>query len=375
MNSTYHVIETQAQLDNFANELAGEKTIAVDVESDSMYHFSEKVCLLQISTKNFTYIIDPLQPIDLSGLKPIFGTEKIKKVFHGADYDIRSLYRDFKFEIKNLFDTHLACRFLGFKETGLEAVLNNLFDVSLDKRFQKKDWSQRPLPDEMIQYAAGDSIHLLPLEQILKKDLKNLNRLFWVEEECELLSKVRPARSNNLPLFLSFKGAGKLAPKELTILEALLQLRKTIAIQKDKPLFKIFQNQSILMLAKSRPSTQRQLKASNSLSPGQLEMYGKSIIETIQTASKTKKTDLPVYPKKKPRSIKGAAQNRIKILRIWKDQKAEELELDPALILTKAQITALAENHPKEAKDLVKIGVLKNWQIKEFGEEILFALS
>ena len=375
MNNSYDIIETQTQLDTLATELAKATTIAVDVESDSMYHFAEKVCLLQISTEQFTYIIDPLQSIDLSCLKPVFSNEQVKKIFHGADYDIRSLYRDFKFEIKNLFDTHLACRFLGFKETGLEAVLNHLFDISLDKHFQKKDWSQRPLPDKMVQYAASDSIHLLPLEKILRKDLKKSNRLYWVVEECDLLSKVRPAAANSLPLFLSFKGAGTLAPKELAVLEALLQLRKTIAKQKDKPLFKIFQNHALLKLARTKPSNQRQLKVANTLSPAQMEMYGKPIVETIQTALKTKKTDLPVYPRKKPQSIKGAAQNRIKILREWKDKKADELKLDPSLIITKAQITAVAEKHPKDEKDLTESNILKKWQIKEFGEEIIGALN
>ena len=362
-------------MDRLAAELAGTKQIAVDVEADSMYHFTEKVCLLQVSTGKSTYIIDPLQDIDLSGLKPVFSNPGIIKIFHGADYDIRSLYRDFQIEVCPLFDTHLACRFLGFKETGLEAVLGNLFDVSLDKRFQKKDWSKRPLPTEMIAYAASDSIYLLPLARQLKKELKALNRLYWVKEECELLSQVRPAPANHQPLFISFKGAGALHPGDLAILEALLQLRRKTAIQKDRPPFKIFQNTTINKLVRTRPTTLSKLKKTNALSKTQFEMYGHAIVDTIGQAVNAKAADLPRYPRKKPRAIRGSAQNRIKILRQWKDEKATSLDLDPALILTKAQITDLAVKLPKTVKELKNSNIIKRWQAREFGKEIIDVLN
>jgi len=173
--TSYNIIDSGSQL----NEAA----IAVDVEADSMYHFKEKVCLIQMATANVNVVIDPFVIKDLSALNPIFKRKDIQKIFHGADYDVRSLYRDFTISINNLFDTELASRFLGFPGTGLEAVLKKKFAITLDKKFQRKDWSKRPLPREMIAYAAEDARYLLPLARDLKAELKEKGRLSWVDEE------------------------------------------------------------------------------------------------------------------------------------------------------------------------------------------------
>jgi ribonuclease D len=130
------VIDTAADLEEISRSLEREKTVAVDLEADSMYHYKEKVCLIQIATEKISVVIDPLAIKDLSPLKPIFSNPDIEKIFHGADYDVRSLYRDFKIRINNLFDTELACRFLGIKETGLQAVLKTFFNVNVDNKYQ-----------------------------------------------------------------------------------------------------------------------------------------------------------------------------------------------------------------------------------------------
>ena len=119
----YDIITTGTKLEYLITTLQDQCFIGVDMEADSMYHFKEKVCLIQMAAENLNVIIDPLQILDLSALRPLFNDCKIQKVFHGADYDIRSLYRDFKIEVNGLFDTQLACRFLGLAETSLEAVL------------------------------------------------------------------------------------------------------------------------------------------------------------------------------------------------------------------------------------------------------------
>lgn len=355
--------------------MATENTIAVDLESDSMYHFKEKVCLIQISANTSNFIIDPLKINDLSPLQPIFANTCIKKVFHGADYDIRSLFRDFKFEVNNLFDTHLASRFLGYYETGLEALLYKLFNVSLNKRFQKKDWSQRPLPKEMIDYAAQDALYLLPLANILEKELRQQRRLSWVKEECQILSQVRPPENNHTPLYLNFKGAGSLNPRELAALETLLQLRKKIARKKDKPLFKIFQNSSITKIVKNMPKGPNRLKKIKALSPTQIDMYGKQIIQAIDSAKKTPANKLPNYPRKRSPRLKMKDQMRIKALKEWKDAKAYDLDIEPALVLNKALISTLAVDNPSRKSELYRVKDIRKWQIKEFGTEIISILK
>jgi ribonuclease D len=340
-----------------------------------MYHFREKVCLIQIATRRTTTVIDPLQINNLSILKPVFKRADILKVFHGADYDIRSLYRDFKISINNLFDTELACRFLGFKETGLEAVLKNRYNVRLDKKYQRKDWSKRPLPQEMIAYAAKDVRYLIPLAKSLHQELKTKGRLSWVEEECRHLSKVRPANNNSGPLFVGFKGAGKLDPRGLAVLEELLRMRQKIAQQQDKPLFRIIGNKSLLKLAETRPSNLNKLRKTDILGSKQIDRYGKSVVAAVTRTLQIPTKNLPRYPRKTAPMVPSIVAKRVKELRIWRDQMARQLKVDPAIICTKALISSIAVQKPAIIGSLAKIKELKAWQIKEFGRDIINILN
>jgi ribonuclease D len=371
---TYKMINTRNELENFVGTIENEKAVGVDLEADSMYHFKEKVCLIQMAATNINVVIDPLVVKDLSPLKPIFKRSDICKIFHGADYDVRSLYRDFRITIHNLFDTELASRFLGVPETGLEAVLKKKFAVTLDKKFQRKDWSRRPLPPDMIAYAAEDARYLLPLAQGLKAELDERNRLGWVYEECEYLSRVRPITVNDQPLYLNFKGAGKLDSRSLAVLEALLGFRREVARRKDKPLFRIFGNRSLMELAGKKPLNLKQLEKTRALSSRQISMYGREMLAAIQGAMNLPAKELPVYPRKKSPRISLAVAGRVKALRTWRDKQAQKLAIDPALICNKALMSTIAVQRPLNLSELAAIKEMKNWQKKEFGQDIVKVL-
>ena len=371
----YKIIDTFEALKNLARSIESEKIIGVDLEADSMYHFKEKVCLIQMATRSINVVIDPLMVDDLSPLKTIFKKRDALKIFHGADYDVRSLYRDFNISINSLFDTELASRFLGYSESGLEAVLKNKFGVALNKKFQRKDWSRRPLPRDMISYAAEDARYLLPLAQKLTNELEKLGRLGWVQEECEYLSKVRPNTDNTAPLFMHFKGAGRLDPRSLAVLEALLQYRHKVASKKDKPLFRIFGSRSLLELAEKKPANLEQLEETRALSAKQISMYGRGVIAAIDKARQVEQKKLPVYPRKKSPRVPLVVAGRVKALRKWRDEQADRLALDPALICTKALMSAIAQQKPRRVSDLSAIKEMKNWQKREFGQDIVKVMN
>jgi ribonuclease D len=375
MEVDYQIIDTVTGLEKIVKIFEREKTIAVDLEADSMFHFKEKVCLIQVASKNRSIVIDPLQIKDLSSLKSIFAGHDIQKIFHGADYDVRSLFRDFNIETNNLFDTELACRYLGIKETGLEAVLNKFFKINLDKKYQKKDWSKRPLPQEMLDYAARDVIYLVPMAEILEKELDNKGRLSWVREECNYLSKVRPALSDDEPLFLKFKGAGRLKPRSLAVLEALLQFRKKVGEKKNKPLFKIIGNNDLMKITLARPVTLRSLKGTKALSNRQISIYGNALVETINKAIKIPEDKLLVYPRKKAPVLSHRVPKRVEELKKWRYKKAKELEVDSSIICNNALLTSIAVLNPSNSNSLETIKNMKSWQKKEFGKEIIAVLS
>lgn len=372
---TYKTIESEAELKYLADWIQGEKCIAVDLEADSMYNFKEKVCLIQIAANGHTWVIDPLKVKDLSALSPVLSDPAIKKVLHGADYDVRSLRRDFKFNINNLFDTELSCRFLGVKETGLNSVLKNRFNVEIDKKYQKKDWSMRPLPDEMIDYAVQDVKYLELLAEELEKELIRKGRLEWVSEECEHLSNVRYESSNGYPLFLKFRGAGRLDRQSLGVLETLLRMRIKIAQRKNLPVFKIISNKSLMVLAKKRPLSLADLMELQILSQKQVNMYGKALMKSINKASRLPYWNLPLYPQKRPPVLKPAVPGRIKVLKTWRDRKAEILGLEPSILFNKALLTAIAVKKPESLEMMERIKNIRKWQINEFGEEIIQELK
>ncbi len=369
------IIDKTRDLQKMIRSVEKQKAVAIDLEADSMYHYKEKVCLIQIATEKASFVVDPLAIKDLAPLKPIFSNPDIKKIFHGADYDVRSLYRDFKIRINNLFDTELACRFLGIKETGLQAVLKTCFNVNVDKKYQKKDWSKRPLPKEMMAYASKDVIYLLPLARMLIHKLKQIDRITWVLEECEDLSKVRPVLSNDGPLFMKFKGAGRLKSRSLAVLEALLQFRKRIAEKKDRPFFKIIGNESMMKIATARPVTLRRLKNIKALSNRQISMYGSDLIRVVAKTLKIPESELPVFPSQKPPVLPNSVPAKIKALKSWRVSKANALGIDPGILCNNALITAIAVKNPVDSKSLETVKEIKNWQKQTFGTEIIRVLK
>ena len=342
----------------------------MDLEADSMFHYKEKVCLIQISTPSQDILVDPLPLDDLSPLSPVFANPNIRKVFHGADYDIRSLYRDFDIEVNSLFDTQIGARFLGIKETGLAYLLKERFGVIVEKKYQKKDWSKRPLPDDMLSYAVQDSRHLLSLSRILEKELGAKDRLSCVEEECELLSKVRAIPQDGNPLFLRFKGAGRLDPRGLAVLESILQLRNDMAKHRDLPPFKVLGNAQIMEIAEMRPMTEGDLECIKGLSSRQVRMLGPSILKRTDESMTQPEDELPVFPRNTEQRLGARVSKRVKALKKWREKRSKEMAIDPSLVCTNAQIQSLAIAYPKRRKDLEGVYTIRIWQRKRFGREI-----
>ncbi len=370
---SYEWVEDLPRLERVIRVLNQSKIIGVDLEADSMYHYFEKVCLLQIATESASYLIDPLALKDLSALRPVFSNPRIRKAFHGADYDIRCLYRDFRLEVENLFDTQLACKFLGIRETGLEALLRSRFGVVLNKKYQRADWSQRPLPPEMVEYAAMDGRYLIPLARMLEKELEEKNRLAWVEEEGLILSKVRFAPSGREPLYLKVKGSSLLDLRGLAVLEALLEFREAQAQRADLPPFKVLGNEPLLELAMKRPLSLEELEREKVLSRKQIDRYGGRLLRDIQRAMSIPNEDLPVYPRQRRPNSSSSFRKRVKALKAWRDMRAKNLGVEPGLLLNNALINDLALKNPRSIEEMEEIPGFKKWRQCHFGREILAA--
>jgi len=370
----YRLIETPQELKNLGVRLNQETSVALDLEGDSLYHYREKICLIQIAAGSECFLIDPLIISDLSPLALFLNNPEIRKILHGADYDIRSLYRDYQFQIQNLFDTESAARFLGLKETGLGAILGSRFQIHLDKRFQKTDWSKRPLTDPMLAYAAADVAYLIPLAQSLMTDLEALGRLSSVLEEGDRLGRVRFNPPYQGPLFLQFKGGRHLDSRSLGLLENLLQFRKAQAEKRDRPLFKILGADVLKTLALEKPLTLDQLKGIKGLSAKLIDRLGEGLIECLKQGLAIPETDLPRFPPLIRPQVSPAVAARVKALKGWREKKARELNLDPGVLISNALIDQIGDKNPTGPEDLNLIPELRQWQLQAFGSEILKVL-
>jgi ribonuclease D len=302
----YILVEDEDHLNRIATELRKEREIGVDLEANSLVRYHERVCLIQISTLRQNIIVDPLAVDSLSPLASVFSNPKIRKVLHGADYDIRSLYRDFGVEVYALFDTHIAAKALGISKTGLADLLKERLGVTVNKKYQKRDWSKRPLSPGMLAYAVQDTCHLLPLSRILEDELRGKGRLWSFKQECERQARVRPAPPDTNPLFMRFGGARKLDPRGLAVLDSILRLRDDMARLKDRPPFKIIGNEQVMEIAKRKPATKEDLRQIQGVSARQVKILGPSILKKVEESLTLPEDQLPTFPK---RPGGGAKQN------------------------------------------------------------------
>lgn len=368
------ILITNAQVAELAGQLAGEKVIAVDLEADSMHNYQEKVCLIQVSTEQRTVLIDPLSATDLSPLRPVLANPAIRKIFHAADYDLRSLKRDFDLNVKGLFDTMICAQLLGEERVGLADLLRKYFSVELDKKYQRADWSQRPLPVEMVRYAAEDTRHLHRLVALFEERLVALGRMSWASEEFALMEEVRFADADG-PLCLRFKGASLMPRRELGVLEKLLQWREQEGERLNRPVYKVLGNKPLAELAQRMPKEKGNLRGVEGLSPRLAERYGRALLDAVREGLSIPDAELPKFPRQPRRAKEPGLEARVKALKLWRQKAAAEFALEPGVLINNAALETLALVNPQSAEELAAVAGLKCWQKEALGEGVLGALA
>ena len=371
----YQFVTTDQALAEVCHTLEEYKIIGVDLEADSMHSFAEKICLIQIAGGSQAYLVDPFCISDFSPFCRILENPDIVKIFHGSDFDVRSLDREMSVEIANLFDTEIACRFLNIKERGLGALLKAYFNIDVNKKYQKVDWSRRPLKEEMITYSVGDVATLVELHDLLKERLEKMGRLAWAKEEFCLQAKVKYEYNHVKPLFKRFKGAGKLDNRSLAVLEHLLEVRLSQAEKKDLPPFKIMSNQSILTMATRRPKSIPQILELRALSPKQAGMYGELCLGAVETALALPHRELPSYPKTRMPRKTPKVLARINALKKMREAASMDIGMEPGFLINNHMITSVAMINPGTLEELRGLEGMRNWQVDALGQQVLEVLS
>lgn len=367
-------IDTQQDADDFLDDISGIREIAVDTEGASFHRFIDRIYLLQITTRDRSAIIDPL-PIGMpKRLGEILEDPEIEVVFHDADYDLRLLHQDYGWHVNNIFDTRIAAQLLGIKAFGLAALLDQFFDVKLDKKHQRADWSLRPLPPGMLDYAAQDTKYLLDLRDELRSKLEKLGRLDWAEEEFARLEGTKWEEEDSSQSFLRIKGARDLTRRELALLRELVPWRDSVAKEVDRATFRVMGNEVLLDIARTAPKTVKELSTLKGMPRGILDRGASAILGAVQRGLEVAEEHLPRFPRAPKWDREADFDDQVSRLKSVRDAAATRLNLDPGVLCSRERLEAVARRKPTKVSDLEDVPGLRKWQIGEMGEEFVAAL-
>ncbi len=372
MNSVMHPprwVDTATALRSILPDLRRQARLAVDTEANSLHAYRERVCLIQFSTPNNDYLIDPLKLHDLTELGDIFSNPQIEKVFHAVEYDLVGLQRDFGFTFVNLFDTMQAARTLGYKSQGLGSLLAEKFNIIIDKKYQKADWGQRPLPEPLIDYARLDTHYLLMLRDALELELREKGRWELAAEDFNRCCHVANNHTDLRERWERINGQQDLTPRQRTILHELCLARERIADKLDRPLFKVIDDRLLLSIAKTIPHNFEELKLAH-LTDRQIDRFGRALLDAVRVGS-----EAPLVKSSNIERPHDAVLNRLNRIKQWRKAAAEKLAVDSDVILSRAHMQIIADKGPRSLEELS--GIMKDcpWRLEHYGAEILHVLD
>ena len=364
-------LDDEAAVEGFFRTIQVSRELAVDTEGASFHRFVDRIYLLQLSTREQSAIIDPLPIGTPAGLGAALEDPAVEVVFHDADYDLRLLHQDYGWRVRNIFDTRVAAQLLGIKAFGLGALLERYFGVKLDKKHQRADWSMRPLPKDMLEYAALDTRHLLDLRDRMRAELEAKGRLGWAQEEFLLLEGTRWEAGDDGEAFLRMKGARDLDRRSLAVLREVVQWRDVVAGELDRATFRVVGNEVLLTIASTRPRTREDLGAIRGMPRGILDNRGREVIAAVERGMAVDESELPRFPRSARWDRDPDFDARVLRLKAVRDAHAQRLDLDPGVLCGRERLETIARINPTTRDELHAIPALRRWQVELMGDEFL----
>lgn len=263
---------------------------------------------------------------------------------------------------------------LGEPRTGLAALIEQEFGITLDKRFQRADWGQRPLPDGMLGYAAADTAFLEELAARLRRRLEELGRWSWAQEEFLKLEEIRFVQPEPDPLaFERVKGVRALRGVHRDLAYTLFQWRDATAQRLDLPPFRILGNSSLVELATTRPKTLEELARIRGLGPRFARRWGREVLTVLGNPEAAPPR---VRHERNDTWLTSEVKDRIKRLSAARDAVAERLSIPSGLLCPRAMVEKVAtcDRRGAESGGLGACG-LTGWRRQVLEDEFLRVLT
>ena len=375
---TVRLIDRPETFQALLAEVAGAGVVALDTEAASFHRYHDRIYLIQLSTPTVTAVIDPLGVGDLAPIGAMLADPEIETIFHDADYDLRLFDKQYGFHARRLFDSRIAAQFLGEPGIGLAALLQKYFSVQADKRFQRADWSARPLTEPMLEYAAGDTENLCELRDILRAQLIEKGRWSWVQEEFVLLERTRwtgaphddPATS-----YLRLKGAKVLDRRALALLREVYVWRETTSAKLDRAAFRVLGNEVLFQLAQHPPRTLEDLARVKGIGRDTLDRRGAEILAAIERGLAIPDKELPRIERGPRRVPDPAFEARLEAMKRVRNSLADRYQLQPGVLCPNGTLEAIAAALPVNLEALAGVSGVRSWQVKEIGAPLLEAMQ
>ena len=335
--SSYSLITSDAAFEDFIERTVGVEHYAIDTEFHRERSYFPRVALIQINNGDEIVLIDPLA-VDPAPLAVLLESPSIA-VLHAASQDLEVFQHWAGTLPTRIFDTQLAAGFTGMSTPSLAALHDRVLHISLPKTSRLTDWLARPLTDDQLDYAASDVEHLLELRSRLSDDLVSRGRLQWAEDEFEELRSVHRGRRDPEDAWRRIKAVRQLKGPSLGAARVLARWRENRAADVDQPVRFILSDLALVGIAQRRPKTPDQLKSirgvDDRLARGDT---GETLLRLVAEGADLPPPARTGSPKREPRPDQRPA---VALVAAWVAQLSRELDIDPALLGTRADIEAL----------------------------------
>jgi ribonuclease D len=381
------LIQSEADFSRAISELAAlTGPIAVDAERASGYRYSARAYLIQLKRGDKIFLIDPIPFVGsplVAELNQVIQSDLV--ILHAATQDLPCL-REFGLNPKRLFDTELGARLAGLPKVGLGALCEEFCQVTLAKEHSAVDWSQRPLLDEWINYAALDVELLIEIHQKLVALLKEQAKLDWAITEFQSVLDAPPSPPREDP-WRRTSGMHKVRKREqLAVVRELWQARDAIAERSDIAPGRLLSDNAITELAVHVPKSAKAF--SKALRPIGLRQRWLENIETwIDAIERAEQSELPLmrlsgdgmppvkqWRDKFPERYAPLTHARAKVL-----LRAQELNMPTENLISPELVRRICWDQTKPELSIVstkleKLGA-RTWQIEQVAPLLTEALS
>ncbi len=373
------LVNDLSSLEVATTALSQTQLIGLDAERASGFKYSNRAYLVQFSTLEQIFLLDPTL-FSLAELARLIETVSGKQwILHSATQDIPCL-RELGFIPSAIYDTELAARLCGIEKFGLSSIALELLELEMEKEHSAADWSVRPLTPEMLNYAALDVDVLHELKAALDKRIAELGRGEWLSQELDRLLSFKPKPQakdawRNLPGITKIKDERK-----LKVAASLFQKRDAIAREKDVAPGRLIPDRSIMAAVDQLPENKRELaknrdfqgRASRSL----LDQWWLAIEQSITVEIAEQELDPNHMPNHRNWEKRfPEAHVRLTTLRPIVTAKAEELGIAPEILLSPDSLRRVCfQPQPDIASQLRTLGA-RQWQIEQVAPVLSEALG